>query len=355
MAWGAARVNSHKGLYFGDVVPFVQSTLTGGTDEGIPVKVTANKTVGKCSDGDTFHAFVASIGEGVCTGQLSGFIEIEYSGHQNPVVGREYLCADGAGKVRCGDTGSQGTITLQAVPEGRAQGTITISGGLPGADEKFTINTTEFTFKASASGVAEVTIGANADACVTNIAAKINAHPDLAGIVTAAANTTADTVVVTAVAHTVATDSIVFSESNVANFAMDGSGTLGGTRAGATNTFVIGTQTFTFVTARAAAGQVTVGATVDATLANIAAAINADSAVAAADAVLASDTVVVTSKTPGTAGNSVIFTESSNSLTIDGSGTLGTTTAGADGTSGREFLVTNVDTTNKVVTFFFKQ
>lgn len=354
MAWGAARVNSHKGLLFGYVVPFIQTTLTGGTDEGIPVKLTANKTVGKCSDGDTFHAFVASIGSGVCTGQLRGFIEIAYSGNQNPVVGREYLCADGAGKVRCGDTAAVGTITLSAVPEGRAQGTITISGGLPSADETITIDETVFTFKASASGAAEITIGADADACVTNIAAKINAHEDLIGLVTAAADTGADTVVVTAVAHTVATNSIVFTES-ATNLTMDGTGTLGGTRAGATNTFVIDTTTFTFVTARAAAGQVTVGSTVDATLVNIETAVNADMTTVVAAADPDTDTVAITAVTAGTAGNSIVFTESSNNLTIDGSGVLGGTTPGANGTAGREFLVTDVDTTNKVVTFFFKQ
>lgn len=355
MAWGAARVNSHKGLLFGNVVPFIETTLTPGTDEGIPVKVSAAKTVAKCDDGDTFHAFVASIGSGIATCQLKGFIQVGYSGYQNPVVGREYLCAGAAGKVRCGDTPAVGTITLSAVPEGRAQGTITISGGLPGANEKFTIHTVEFTFKASAASATEVTIGANADACVTNIAAKINAHPDLVGVVSAAANTTADTVVVTALAHTVATDSIVFSESTVANFAMDGSGTLGGTRAGATNTVVVGTQTFTFVTLRAAAGQITVGASVHATLANIVAAINADLTTVHAVANEDTDTVAISAVTAGTAGNSIIFTEDSNNLTIDGSGTLGGTTAGADGTAGREFLITDVDTVNKLVTFFFKQ
>lgn len=354
MAWGAARVNSHKGLLFGNVVPFIETTLTPGTDEGIPVKVSAAKTVAKCDDGDTFHAFVTSIGSGIATCQLKGFIQVAYSGNQNPVIGREYLCAGAAGKVRCGDTPAVGTITLSAVPEGRAQGTITISGGLPGADGTITVHDITFTFKAAAASAIEITIGANADACVTNIAAKINAHPTLSLLVSAAANTTADTVVVTAKAHTVATDSIVFSEV-ATNLTMDGSGTLGGTRAGATNTFVIGSTTFTFVTARAAAGQVTVGASVDATLVNIEAAINADMTTVVAADNAATDTVAITAVTAGVAGNSIIFTEDSNNLTIDGSGTLGGTTAGADGTAGREFLVTDVDTVNKLVTFFFKQ
>lgn len=354
MAWGGARVNSHKGLLFGNVVPFIQSTLTGGTDEGKPVEITAAKTVALCSsDGDAIHGFITSIGAGICSVQLKGFIETAYSGFQNPVIGREYLCSDGAGKVRCGDTAAVGTITLSAVPEGRAQGTITLTD-LPDADGTITIDTITFTFKASATSATEITIGGDVDTCVANIAAKINAHPTLSLIVGAAAAPASDTVVVTAKAHTVATDSIVFSES-ATNLTMDGSGTLGETRAGATNTFVIGSTTFTFVTLRAAAGQVTVGASVDATLVNIETAINTDMTTVHAVDDADTDTVAISAVTAGTAGNAIIFTESSNNLTIDGSGTLGGTTAGADGTAGREFLITNVDTALKVVTFFFKQ
>lgn len=97
-------------------------------------------------------------------------------------------------------------------------------------------------------------------------------------------------------------------------------------------TFVIDTQTFTWKAARAATGQVTIGANAAAAVANIVTAVTEDlSTVTASDGT--GDTVVVTAVKTGVLGNSIIFTEDSTNMAVDGSDVLGGTTAGAYATA----------------------
>lgn len=93
----------------------------------------------------------------------------------------------------------------------------------------------------------------------------------------------------------------------------------------ADETFVIGTQTFTWKNARSAAGEVTIGANAAAAVTNIVTAVTADlsTLVTAVDG--AGDTVVITSIGGGTAATAITFTEASTNMTMDGSGTLGGT------------------------------
>ena len=98
----------------------------------------------------------------------------------------------------------------------------------------------------------------------------------------------------------------------------------------AEETFAVGAQTFTWKAARGAAGQVTIGANAAAAVTNIVTAITADlTTVRAADST--GDTVLVTAAVAGTAGNSIVFTESSSNMAVNGSDVLGTTTAGVAG------------------------
>ena len=108
----------------------------------------------------------------------------------------------------------------------------------------------------------------------------------------------------------------------------------------ANETFVVGTQTFTWKASRSIAGEVTIGTTAAEAVTNIVTAITADLAtVTASDG--AGDTVVVTAASVGTAGNSIVFTEASTNMAVDGSGTLGSTTAGVADTTPTDWTGTN--------------
>jgi 3'-phosphoadenosine 5'-phosphosulfate (PAPS) 3'-phosphatase len=81
---------------------------------------------------------------------------------------------------------------------------------------------------------------------------------------------------------------------------------------------------------RAVAGDVEIGADAPGCVTNIVTAITADlSTVTAVDG--AGDTVVITAIAPGVAGDSIVFTESSTNMEVDGGvGTLGGTTSGVN-------------------------
>ncbi|CAB4157966.1 hypothetical protein UFOVP679_62 [uncultured Caudovirales phage] len=103
----------------------------------------------------------------------------------------------------------------------------------------------------------------------------------------------------------------------------------------ANETFVVGTQTFTFKASRAVAGEVTISA-VNATQAtNIVAAITADIP-STATAAAVSAVVTVTATTAGVAGNLIVLTEAATGIAVSGSGKLsggsGFVTGQIDGT-----------------------
>jgi hypothetical protein len=104
--------------------------------------------------------------------------------------------------------------------------------------------------------------------------------------------------------------------------------TTGGATAG--QTFMIGSQTFTFVATRSGTGQVTLNSSTTTEGNNIVTAINTDipSLVTAARS---SATVVVTATNGGSAGNSIAFANvNSANFSMDGGGFLGGTTQGDD-------------------------
>jgi hypothetical protein len=103
----------------------------------------------------------------------------------------------------------------------------------------------------------------------------------------------------------------------------------------AEETFIVDTQTFTWKAARSGVGEVTIGASASEAVTNIVTAITADlTTVTAVDGT--GDTVVVTAVTKGVSGNTIDFTESSTNMAMDdyGSGHLGGTTPGVNGTVG---------------------
>lgn len=105
----------------------------------------------------------------------------------------------------------------------------------------------------------------------------------------------------------------------------------------ANETFVVGTQTFTFKAARAVAGEVTINATPATQAANIVTAITADIP-STATAAAVSAVVTVTAATAGVAGNLIVLTEAATGIAVSGSGKLsggsGFVNGQIDGTGG---------------------
>lgn len=91
---------------------------------------------------------------------------------------------------------------------------------------------------------------------------------------------------------------------------------------------MIGAQTFTWKASRASAGQVTIGASAAAACTNLITALNTDIPTVVVASQGTGTTVVVTDLTPRAAASALTFTENSANLTMNGSGTLGGTTAG---------------------------
>lgn len=90
---------------------------------------------------------------------------------------------------------------------------------------------------------------------------------------------------------------------------------------------IIDTQEFTFVVARAATGEVTLGGDTAACVVNLLAAFAADLTTVTA-AAGAGTTIVVTAVALGSSGNLIDFSESASNLTMNGSGHLGGTILG---------------------------
>jgi hypothetical protein len=84
------------------------SSFVRGTDEGIPVKVSAMQTVAKCADTEDFDGTLESIDHDNAYGavKVKGFKTLVYSGDA-PAAGNVILVADGTGKVKTAATGKK--------------------------------------------------------------------------------------------------------------------------------------------------------------------------------------------------------------------------------------------------------
>lgn len=101
----------------------------------------------------------------------------------------------------------------------------------------------------------------------------------------------------------------------------------------AAQTLTIGSEVYTMAASRTDAFTVAVGTTHDTFLANLKTAIDADSELVTAGTVdTVGHTLALTYNTKGVIGNSVVFTETCTNVALNGSGVLGATTAGVNGT-----------------------
>ena len=70
-------------------------------EEGIPCKVSENRTVGACDEDDAFCGIITQVRGGAASVLMAGYAELPYSGSA-PSVGFATLLADGEGGV-CAD------------------------------------------------------------------------------------------------------------------------------------------------------------------------------------------------------------------------------------------------------------
>jgi hypothetical protein len=69
-----------------------------GVTAGMPVKITADGTVGPCASGDLFCGVVLNARGGYAAVQLSGYVRLPYDGTA-PAVGYQSLAAAASGKI----------------------------------------------------------------------------------------------------------------------------------------------------------------------------------------------------------------------------------------------------------------
>jgi hypothetical protein len=96
-------------------------------------------------------------------------------------------------------------------------------------------------------------------------------------------------------------------------------------------TITIYNQEFEFVVLRSGAGEITIGASEDECVVNIALAINTDLDVVTAESDVSTDTVVVTSVYQGPSWEKIVFSEDATNVVMDGDGYLGGTASGVYG------------------------
>lgn len=249
----------------------------------------------------------------------------------------------------------------------KAAGTVTLTG-VPAAAGTLSVAGTTYTFRAIADHDAAGEIGIPASGLAADqadyISAAINGTDGINSpnaFVTA--RSVGSTVVITSRTVGAGGDALALTES-ATNLTVDGGGTLGGTVAGvdpqyfpvditpyadkavgtitlsstgpvADETFVVGATTYTFKAVAAAAGQITLGDNLVETVNNIIAAINGTDGLNTANASATAAggggaIVVVTAKVGGVASDAIVFTEACTNTAMNGSGTLGGTTAGAN-------------------------
>lgn len=101
------------------------TTLTAA-DDGSPVKLTGNMTVGLCSDGDPIFGVVTRVESGACAVKVQGTIEMPYTG-TDPEVGPGQLAANGAGGVKVVTPDNTGAFNFTIVAVDTAEKIVTFN------------------------------------------------------------------------------------------------------------------------------------------------------------------------------------------------------------------------------------
>lgn len=82
-----------------------------GVTPNIPVKMTANGTVGACAAGDDFCGVVLNTRGGYAAVQLAGYVRLPYDGTA-PTAGWQALSAAAGGKIQTASTGGRKLLVV---------------------------------------------------------------------------------------------------------------------------------------------------------------------------------------------------------------------------------------------------
>ena len=266
-----------------------------------------------------------------------------------------------------------------AVPV-KAQGTITVTSN-PADGENLVIGATTYLFKTSPAGAAHIKIGATAAITADHIVSAINGNSGQTGNVAnpeaEAKGISATKITITAKHYGTSGGSAPFTTNANPEVTVDGSGTLGATRAAvdpqyipldirtnaakaardgtftgtpsADDTTAIAGTTYTAkaVGAATSAGQFELGTDSTSAAANLAAAVNGTDGVNSANAnvtaSVAGSVITITAKIGGTAGNSLALSDSLDAFTWASSATA--LTGGTDPTQNqaRDLIVAAIN------------
>lgn len=198
-----------------------------------------------------------------------------------------------------------GTLTVSAfgsiVTLTAASGTVTFSGQ-PSDGDTVTVAGIVYTFKNTPTRLRDVPILGSAT--LTAQAFKAAVNNTALGVTGVAATGASTTITLTAIAGGTGGNAITLAKSGT-NLAVSGATLSGGLNP---DTIVVGGATFTFVTSASSGFNIQVGASNNATAANIAAAVQANSQKAHCTAVAALAVVTFTFLEFGTLGNSNVLT-----------------------------------------------
>ena len=87
--------------YGENVATFIANSAL--TEAGVPVKISADGTVAKCSSGDVFCGICLGVRDGYATVQLSGYARVNTSAKL--ALGYTKVAAGASGKVAASDSG----------------------------------------------------------------------------------------------------------------------------------------------------------------------------------------------------------------------------------------------------------
>lgn len=93
----------------GESVVTFYNSKTAVAGAGAPVKMSGNRAVSACADGERFFGVALACDSDFAAIQMGGYVELEYAGTA-PAVGFAKLVSNGVGGVKTSETGGEFVI-----------------------------------------------------------------------------------------------------------------------------------------------------------------------------------------------------------------------------------------------------